>query len=98
MRLIPSAGPYYVSSYTPNQSVVLLRNPNYRGSRPHHLERIELAMGISNRQAVADVQAGRADYISLGGPTATAAPSHPNSQRDTEPAAQPQHKDGSSTS
>ena len=71
VRLIPSAGPYYVASYTPNQGVVLLRNPNYRGSRPHHLARIELAMGISNRRAVADVQAGRADYISLGGPTAT---------------------------
>lgn len=30
-----------------------------------------MAMGISNRRAVADVKAGRADYISLGGPTAT---------------------------
>ena len=69
--LIPSAGPYYVSSYTPDQSVVLLRNPNYRGSRPHHFERIEVAIGISNRQAVADVKAGTADYIALGGPTAT---------------------------
>ncbi len=71
VREIPSAGPYYVSSYTPDQSVVLLRNPNYRGSRPHHFERIEVAIGISNRQAVADVKAGTADYIALGGPTAT---------------------------
>ena len=68
---IPSAGPYYVASFTPGQGVVLLRNPNYRGNRPHHLARIDVTMGISNRQAVADVEAGRADYISLGGPTAT---------------------------
>jgi YVTN family beta-propeller protein len=65
---IPSAGPYYVASYTPGQAVVLLRNPNYRGSRPHQLQRIELAMGISERRAIADIEAGRADYRPLGGP------------------------------
>ena len=31
---IPSAGPYYIASYTPRQQVVLRRNPNYRGDRP----------------------------------------------------------------
>ena len=46
MRVIPSAGPYRVASYTPNQGVVLTRNPNYHGSRPHRLARIELAVGI----------------------------------------------------
>ena len=70
VRVIPSAGPYYVSSYTPGQAVVLLANPNYRGSRPHRLERIELAMGISERRALADVEAGTADYRPLGGPGA----------------------------
>jgi YVTN family beta-propeller protein len=71
VRPIPSAGPYYVASYTPGQGVVLLRNPNYKGSRPQRPERIELTMGISNRRAIADVKAGAADYIPLGGPTAT---------------------------
>jgi YVTN family beta-propeller protein len=70
LQVIPSAGPYYVNSYTPGQAVVLLRNPNYRGNRPHRLGRIELAMGISNNRAVEDVKAGRADYVPLGGPTA----------------------------
>ena len=28
------------------QGVVLTRNPNYHGSRPHHFARIELAVGI----------------------------------------------------
>jgi YVTN family beta-propeller protein len=64
--VIPSAGPYYVSSYVPGQGVVLLRNPNYHGPRPRHFERIELAVGIPEQQAVADVEAGRADYTNLG--------------------------------
>jgi peptide/nickel transport system substrate-binding protein len=66
VRLIPSAGPYYVASYTPGEGVVLVRNPNYRGSRPRRFARIELAVGIAAARAVADVNAGTADYTSLG--------------------------------
>jgi peptide/nickel transport system substrate-binding protein len=65
-RMIPAAGPYYVESYTPNQGVVLARNPNYHGSRPHHFARIELAVGISAQRAVAEIEAGAADYTSPG--------------------------------
>ena len=42
---IPSAGPYYVASYAPNHGLVLARNPNYHGSRPHHFARIQLTIG-----------------------------------------------------
>jgi YVTN family beta-propeller protein len=66
-RVIPSAGPYYVSSYTPGQGIVLLRNPNYRGSRPHQLARIEMAAGISSQRGVANIDAGTADYTFLFG-------------------------------
>jgi YVTN family beta-propeller protein len=65
---IPSAGPYYVSSYTPKQSVVLLRNPNYHGSRPRRVARIELDLGISYQRAVANIESGSADLTTLGGP------------------------------
>jgi peptide/nickel transport system substrate-binding protein len=65
LRAIPSAGPYYVKSYTPGQGIVLLRNPNYHGSRPHHLARIEVAVGISTPKAVTDVENGAADYTTL---------------------------------
>ena len=34
VRVIPSAGPYYVTSYTPGQGVVLKRNPNYQAAAP----------------------------------------------------------------
>ena len=64
--VIPSAGPYRVASYTPDQGVVLTRNPNYHGSRPHRLARIELAVGIPGPRAVAQVEAGTADYATNG--------------------------------
>jgi peptide/nickel transport system substrate-binding protein len=66
LRVIPSAGPYRVASYTPGQGVVLTRNPNYHGNRPHRLARIEVAVGIPGPRAVADVLAGTADYANNG--------------------------------
>jgi YVTN family beta-propeller protein len=65
VRVIPSAGPYYVTSYTPGQGVVLVRNPNYHGSRPHHFARIELAVGIPAPRAFDEIEAGTADYTDL---------------------------------
>jgi DNA-binding SARP family transcriptional activator/ABC-type transport system substrate-binding protein len=62
MNDIPSAGPYYIASYTPRQQLVLQRNPNYRGHRPHRLERIVLAIGIDPVRGLAQVEAGTADY------------------------------------
>lgn len=69
VRVLPSAGPYYLSSYSPGHRIVLIRNPNYHGSRPRHFARIEFAV-VPYRRAVADVQAGRADYVYLWGPGA----------------------------
>jgi peptide/nickel transport system substrate-binding protein len=64
--VIPSAGPYRIASNTPNQGVVFTRNPNYHGSRPHRLARIELAVGIPGKRAIAQVEAGTADYAMNG--------------------------------
>ena len=71
VRGIPSAGPYYVASYVPNQGVVLARNPNYRGSRPHRFARIQIATGISYQRGIANVETGAADYVTLAGPGAS---------------------------
>jgi YVTN family beta-propeller protein len=65
-RTIPSAGPYYVSSYMPGRGVVLLRNPNYHEKRPHHFARIELTDGVPAARAVSEIEAGTADYTTLG--------------------------------
>jgi YVTN family beta-propeller protein len=65
-RTIPSAGPYYVASYTPGQEALLLRNPNYHGKRPHHFARIELTVGVPAGRAVSEIEAGTVDYTTLG--------------------------------
>jgi YVTN family beta-propeller protein len=67
---IPSAGPYYVASYTPKQHIVIRRNPNYRGPRPHRLDEIVYTIGVTNAQTVAQVRGGRADYAADGIPPA----------------------------
>jgi peptide/nickel transport system substrate-binding protein len=61
LNAIPSAGPYYIASYTPRQ-LVLKRNPNYHGNRPHRLEQFVIAIGIDPARAVEQVEAGTADY------------------------------------
>ena len=43
-----------------------MRNPNYHGRRPHHFARIVLAVGISPKRAVSEVEAGLADYTPVG--------------------------------
>jgi len=59
---VPSAGPYYIASYTPRQQLVLRRNPNYRGDRPHRLDQIVFAIGVDPSRALEEIEAGKADY------------------------------------
>jgi YVTN family beta-propeller protein len=63
---IPSAGPYYIASYTPRQQLVLRRNPNYHGDRPHHFDRIVVTLGVDPSRALEEIEGGTADYA-LGG-------------------------------
>jgi peptide/nickel transport system substrate-binding protein len=60
---LPSAGPYYVASHEPDHSLVLRRNPNYDGPRPHALAEIHFEIGASQERAVEEIEAGRADYV-----------------------------------
>ncbi|HYT52469.1 MAG TPA: ABC transporter substrate-binding protein [Gaiellaceae bacterium] len=59
---LPSAGPYYVASYAPDQEIVLKRNPNYHGHRPHGLSEIHVSIGVPPDQSIREIEAGRADY------------------------------------
>jgi ABC-type transport system substrate-binding protein len=43
-----------------------LRNPNYHGERPHRFARIELTVGVPAGRAVSEIEAGTADYTTLG--------------------------------
>jgi YVTN family beta-propeller protein len=70
---IPSAGPYYIASYTPNRQLVLKRNPNYRGDRPHRFDAIVWTLGVDPSRGLSEVEAGKADYVA-GGLPPTAGP------------------------
>jgi ABC-type transport system substrate-binding protein len=60
------AGPYTIASYAPGQGIVLTRNPNYHGSRPHGFARIVVAVNVPGPQAVTQVETGAADYATNG--------------------------------
>jgi ABC-type transport system substrate-binding protein len=59
---IPSAGPYYMDSYEGDR-VVLLRNPNYTGTRPRRVERIVYTQRVATAKAVALANSGEVDYL-----------------------------------
>ena len=59
---IPSAGPYYLKLAWEGELLVLERNPNYRGSRPHRLKRIEYALNDGPSRTVDRIESGDADY------------------------------------
>ncbi|MGZ4332886.1 MAG: ABC transporter substrate-binding protein [Gaiellaceae bacterium] len=60
---IPSAGPYYIASYTPDRQLVLKRNPNYRGERPHRLDEVVWTLGVDPSRGLSEVESGKADYV-----------------------------------
>ncbi len=60
---IPSAGPYYVSSYVPGREIIVRRNPNYDGTRPHRIAEFVYTIGIDSSHSVQRIEAGRADYL-----------------------------------
>jgi peptide/nickel transport system substrate-binding protein len=58
----PSAGPYYVAAYRPEQGAVLKRNPNYHGPRPHGFDEIDYETSIGSAQSVREIEAGTSDF------------------------------------
>jgi len=65
---LPSAGPYYIASRTPNRSIVLQRNPNYRGSRPHHVDTMSVTVNANSNQSLLQVRSDEADFDLFGLP------------------------------
>jgi DNA-binding SARP family transcriptional activator/ABC-type oligopeptide transport system substrate-binding subunit len=60
---IPSAGPYYIADGNTGEYLILRRNPNYAGARPHALDAIALREGIDPGQAVQRVESGSWDGV-----------------------------------
>ena len=68
VQTVPGAGPYYVASWTPKRQLVLERNPNYTGSRPHNLDKIVYTIGVPLAATALEIQKGEADYAADGLP------------------------------
>ncbi len=63
VHTIPGAGPYYIASYTPNQSIVLKKNPNYTGDRPAYANEIDYtSLAISPATSELQLKNGQLDY------------------------------------
>ena len=58
---VPSAGAYYVESWTRGQSIVVKENPNYTGTRPHNFDEIHYAIGVPLADIQAHITSGDAD-------------------------------------
>ena len=58
---VPSAGPYYIDSWTRNQAIVLKENPNYVGSRPHRFDEIHYSIGLPLETIRLRIENGEAD-------------------------------------
>jgi YVTN family beta-propeller protein len=63
LERIATAGPYYIASVTPKRRIVLRRNPGYPGPASRGPEAIEVTIGTTPGRAIADVEAGRADFF-----------------------------------
>jgi peptide/nickel transport system substrate-binding protein len=62
---IPTAGPYYLASGRVGDgphTIVLRRNPNYRGDRPRIPDRIVYSIGPDGVEIASALDAGAADY------------------------------------
>src|SRR6478735_7687878 len=66
-----SAGPYYIASRVPNKSIVVKRNPYYKGKRPHNLNQIVYNVGNSLAATYLRTQQGATDYAAGGIPPAS---------------------------
>jgi serine/threonine-protein kinase len=80
---IPSAGPYYLKLLwgTQGDLIVLERNPNYRGPRPHRLARIVYDVNDNARRTVQRIESQNADYAADQLSQSTFAPGGPLDQR-----------------
>ncbi len=61
-------GPYKMDTpWTPNQSITLVKNPDYKGSTPGNADQIDFRVYNDDNAAWADLQAGNLDILGVSG-------------------------------
>ena len=68
MLTYAGCGPYYFSARTPNKSITLKKNPNYKGPRPANVDTIQVNVGNSLEVIQQNVESGKSDYAAGGIP------------------------------
>ncbi len=73
LNTYPAAGPYYIASRDPGRSLVLKRNPYYKGDRPANPDQIVFTPNVNQDQSLLQVKAGQSDLdLEFTPPTANA--------------------------
>jgi peptide/nickel transport system substrate-binding protein len=63
VQSIAGAGPYYISNWVQHRSLLLKRNPFYKGPRPHYLNEIDFTqMTLDQNQGTLELKNGQLDY------------------------------------
>ena len=63
VQSIAGAGPYYIANWVQHRSLLLKRNPNYTGPRPHYLNQIDFTqMTLDKNQGTLELKNGQLDY------------------------------------
>jgi len=70
IKTVPSAGPYFIDSWTPTRSLTVKRNPNYTGDRTANPDEIQYQIGVDLDQGALQVKQGQLDYMADGPPPA----------------------------
>jgi peptide/nickel transport system substrate-binding protein len=63
VTLTVGSGPYYIASYVPDSVIVLKRNPHYKGSRPHYVDRVVVTIGGDIDADIKAVEDGQEDVL-----------------------------------
>src|SRR5262249_15856577 len=59
--LLVGSGPYYIARHEPQRSLVLARNPYYRGRRPQRVDRVVMTDDGDLNAGIRSVEQGRAE-------------------------------------
>jgi ABC-type oligopeptide transport system substrate-binding subunit len=70
LKQVASAGPYYISKWSPKRELILKRNPNYTGDRTANVDEIRYTVGVNQKQGQLMIEKSQADYAADGLPPA----------------------------
>ena len=65
---VPSAGPYYIKSLDKGRTLVQVRNPNYKGTRPANPDQMVYTLNTDQDQSLLQIKSGQVDVDAYGTP------------------------------